>query len=139
MIVVNEAKESNEISALYLMIGGLVAFALFGFVLIQMGFLPIGRAQASNAVVSHHLVTQNMQFDQPEIWVQAGEEISLQLRNADLYGHSFDIDALNVHIPMASKDVTLVTFEAPEPGIYTFYCGLPGHTEAGMAGTLIVE
>jgi uncharacterized cupredoxin-like copper-binding protein len=32
-----------------------------------------------------------------------------------------------------------ITFQAPEPGEYEFYCDVPGHEARGEVGTMIVE
>ena len=42
-------------------------------------------------------------------------------------------------MPVSAGEQALVLFIPTEPGTYTFYCGVPGHCEAGMEGTLIVE
>ena len=42
--------------------------------------------------------------------------------------------------PMAGSGETVdVTFTAPGPGTYPFVCTFPGHTVAGMTGTLVVR
>ena len=42
--------------------------------------------------------------------------------------------------PMAGAGETVdVTFTAPGPGSYPFVCTFPGHTVAGMTGTLVVR
>jgi plastocyanin len=78
-------------------------------------------------------------FDRAELRAKVGEIVALRLENSDTLGHSFDIDAFNVHVPMPSNAPALALFTPTKPGTYTFYCRIPGHTEAGMAGTLIVE
>ena len=74
-----------------------------------------------------------------EIRIPADTEVTINLPNKGAALHNFVIDELNVK----SEDEpgggqTSVTFSAPA-GEYQFYCSQPGHKEAGMVGTLIVE
>jgi uncharacterized cupredoxin-like copper-binding protein len=85
------------------------------------------------------LKTSQLKFDQAEIRVKKGQTVALRLDNADTAPHSFDLDAFNVHVPMQSGKPSLALFRPTVPGTHTFYCGIPGHREAGMVGTLVVE
>jgi uncharacterized cupredoxin-like copper-binding protein len=85
------------------------------------------------------LTTAKHRFDQTELRARVGETVALRLENADATGHSFDIDALTLHVAMPPGEPGLALFTAPAAGQYTFYCSVPGHREAGMVGTLIVE
>ena len=64
-------------------------------------------------------------------------EIALTLANLDAFPHDFTIDELDVQVLMDANETVDAAFEAP-PGVYTFYCSIPGHREAGMEGTLTV-
>lgn len=85
------------------------------------------------------LVAGRNTFDRPELRARVGETIALRLENTDTMVHSFDIDAFDVHVAMPTGTAALALFTATTPGSYSFYCRIPGHTEAGMAGILIVE
>lgn len=86
------------------------------------------------------LVSPGMHFDQAELRARPGELVALRLENPHAAPHSFDIDALEVHVSMPSGKEALALFKVPDaPGTYEFYCGVPGHREAGMVGTLIIE
>jgi heme/copper-type cytochrome/quinol oxidase subunit 2 len=102
---------------------------------------PAATAGVSPAVLAGlpAVTTANYQFDQPEIKAKVGENVALRLHNSDAAAHSFDIDAFDVHVPMAGGTDSLALFRPNTPGTYTFYCSIPGHTEAGMKGTLIVK
>jgi uncharacterized cupredoxin-like copper-binding protein len=78
-------------------------------------------------------------FDQKELRARAGGVVALRLENSDAIGHYFDIDELNVHVAMPSGKPAIALFTPSTPGTYTFYCRVPGHREAGMVGTLVVE
>jgi uncharacterized cupredoxin-like copper-binding protein len=85
------------------------------------------------------LVSGRNTFNQAELRGRVGETVALRLENSDTLVHYFDIDALDVHVPMPTGTPALALFTPTTPGAYTFYCRIPGHTEAGMKGTLIVE
>ncbi len=107
-----------------------------------VGALP----QAASAGVSPEILAQlpaistpEMHFDRSELKATVDQVVALRFDNTHVAPHSFDIDELNVHVPVASGKQGVVLFTPTQPGSYTFYCGVPGHREAGMVGTLIVE
>lgn len=97
------------------------------------------------------------------IEVGAGEVLEIAIQNAEPTLHDFTIDNIDadVHIsylggtdqhqhqePDRDADVHfaltvpasgVVHMKVDEPGEYEFYCSVPGHREAGMEGTLIVN
>lgn len=85
------------------------------------------------------LVSTQMRFEPKDLRVKVGETVALRLENRDPQRHYFDIDELNVHVAMPPGKSALALFRPTKPGTYTFYCSVPGHREAGMVGTLIVE
>ena len=81
--------------------------------------------------------TRNLEFSTTTLSVPAGE-VSVAVRNHDLFWHTFTVDALAVDLKVPTGGVRRVTFTA-RPGTYVFYCATPGHKGAGMKGTLTVR
>lgn len=84
------------------------------------------------------LRTNGLTFSETELEARAGEPVNLELFNVDGYEHAFEIDEFNVHVLLPGSETANLTFTPTEPGTYTFYCGVYGHREAGMVGTLVV-
>jgi plastocyanin len=80
--------------------------------------------------------TTNVAFV-PETLRAAGGEVTVAVRNRDLFWHTFTVDALGVDLPAPVGRLRTATFEA-RPGAYSFYCRIPGHAALGMRGTLTV-
>lgn len=95
------------------------------------------------------LIFNNNSASQQHNWVLAdgGDDVAEQINQA---GQSAGADA--EYIPDDTSNIvaytellnggetTEITFTAPsEPGEYTYLCTFPGHYQAGMKGTLIVE
>jgi uncharacterized cupredoxin-like copper-binding protein len=103
-----------------------------------------------NVDMTEHKFTPN------EFTVPAGAEISINLNNIGKQPHEFQILVLGATVdesvnkdgnstkywsaiarPGESKSLS---FTAPsEPGSYAIKCSAPGHTQAGMVGTLWVK
>jgi heme/copper-type cytochrome/quinol oxidase subunit 2 len=67
-----------------------------------------------------------------------GTTISLPNTGATL--HNFAVDALGIDVDMPVGETVEATIPADAaPGEYEYYCNVPGHKQAGMAGTLIVQ
>ncbi len=111
-----------------------------------MGAILVGAVpRAGGAAISAELLaslpavgTPGMHFDQTELKARVGETVALRFDNGHAAPHSFDIDALNVHVAAAPGKQSLIMFKPSTPGTYAFYCGVPGYREAGMVGTLVV-
>ena len=117
-----------------------IAVILFGWVMSRMGiFNRIGHSETAVSPHTLHITSEAMRFGQEALQLKAGQEITLLLDNHDLYGHSFDVDELDLHIEMPPNGRTQFTFTPTQSGTYTIYCAVPGHREAGMVSTLVVE
>ena len=64
-------------------------------------------------------------------------QVTVYVTNEDLFWHTFTIDALGVDVQVPVGSHRRATFTGPA-GTYTFYCRIPGHTTAGMKGTLTI-
>ncbi len=117
------------------MIGALIVGAIL------VAAIPRTGASVSPAVLDQLPAVTLDAFNGGEIRVKAGQLAAFRLENPASVGHSFDVDELDVHIPMPSEHKSLALFSADEPGTYTFYCA-PHYDKVsgqGMHGTLIVE
>lgn len=85
------------------------------------------------------IAMRDMHFQQTEVRVRAGQPVTLRVVNEDSYAHAFDIDAFDLHRPLAANESIDLTFTPDQAGRYLFYCGSPGHEAAGMVGLLVVE
>jgi uncharacterized cupredoxin-like copper-binding protein len=80
-----------------------------------------------------------MSFEPAHLRLPPGKRTAVVVVNESTESHSFDVDPLDIHVrvPAQSTVVTMVRMPAGPP--VPFYCGIPGHSEAGMTGTLVPE
>ncbi|MFT4039549.1 MAG: cupredoxin domain-containing protein, partial [Thermomicrobiales bacterium] len=77
-------------------------------------------------------------FEPKEITIPANTDVTFTLPNDGVSSHDFSIDALGVEVALPPGETQTVVINAA-PGSYEYYCNVPGHKEAGMVGTLVVE
>jgi plastocyanin len=113
--------------------GAGVAAFVAGLAVAQLGLFgdPV-RARPGDVVLGMRAA----RFAKDVIRVRAGT-IGVVVDNADLFWHTFTIDALHVDTRVPVQARRRVTFQAA-PGTYTYYCAIPGHRTIGMEGTLTV-
>jgi plastocyanin len=80
--------------------------------------------------------TTNVAFV-PDTLRGRGGQVTVAVRNRDLFWHTFTIDRLGVDVRAPVGGLRTASFEA-EPGTYSYYCRIPGHATLGMRGTLTV-
>jgi plastocyanin len=118
---------------------GLCAAAAMAALLAGCG----GRAGAAGGARTIQIVgDDSFRFAPAEIRVKPNEKVTLRLRNTgvlvhDLYTRGQTADAKIEAAPGQSASGTFIA--AAQPGRYEFYCAQPGHEQAGMKGTIIIE
>jgi uncharacterized cupredoxin-like copper-binding protein/mono/diheme cytochrome c family protein len=77
-------------------------------------------------------------FEPKEVTIPADTDVTFTLPNDGVTVHNFSIDALGISVDQPPGETQTAAINAP-PGTYEYYCNVPGHKEAGMVGTLVVE
>jgi len=76
-------------------------------------------------------------FDPADVTIKAGK-VTFILPNEGAAMHNFAIDDLGISVDMPPGTTETVDADIPA-GTYQYYCNVPGHKDAGMVGTLVVE
>ncbi|OGH73908.1 MAG: hypothetical protein A3C90_02730 [Candidatus Magasanikbacteria bacterium RIFCSPHIGHO2_02_FULL_51_14] len=78
----------------------------------------------------------NFFFSPDSLRLTKGQPVKIEVSNGGF--HSFTVDELGVDAPIRGSS-SIVEFTPTKTGTFTYYCNVPGHREAGMMGTVVVE
>ncbi len=78
-------------------------------------------------------------FDPATITVKTGDKVTLTLVNKGTVDHTYVQPDLNINLKAAAGQSASTTFTATKAGSYPVVCDVPGHKEAGMTGTIVVQ
>jgi heme/copper-type cytochrome/quinol oxidase subunit 2 len=74
-----------------------------------------------------------------EIKVKKGQKVKIVMNSVSMM-HDFNIDELNVRMPVTPKGTTgTVEFTADKAGTFEYYCSVGQHRKMGQVGKIIVE
>lgn len=95
-----------------------------------------GLAHVDGAV---EIVTTEFAFSLPNFSIQAGEPVMISLRNVGALTHNLVVEGLEFKVEAEAAQTETKQLVISEPGTYRILCDIPGHAEAGMTGTIVVE
>ncbi len=105
----------------------------------------------------------DINYEPKTIEVVAGQPVKLTLMNTGVLEHDFNVLTIDVkdvkatggeqaahnmsgmgskavlHIAAPAGDSAVLEFTPTTPGLYEFFCDVPGHKDAGAVGQLIVK
>jgi Cu+-exporting ATPase len=112
---------------------GLAAFGLAGGVMAADRLIEAGATRVE-------VVARDGSYTPADLRIAAGRASVLSFRNDDPVFHDWEVEGLaNVDAGARPGQTQRIRFTIDEPGTYPIQCTVPGHAEAGMVGTLVVE
>ena len=101
-----------------------------------------GKPAASGAQAVEVKASDMMKFEAATITVKSATPVRLTLTNDGALEHNWVVDNLDgrkVQVDAKPKASATGEFTPTASGTYEFYCSVPGHREAGMKGTLVIQ
>jgi uncharacterized cupredoxin-like copper-binding protein len=98
-----------------------------------------GAALAAAPTTAATLVAENTKYLTTSYSMSGSDVLGLFVTNDDSFAHSFDIDSLGIHVQVPANATVAVAIKPTGPGTLEFYCAIPGHRQAGMAGTITIQ
>jgi heme/copper-type cytochrome/quinol oxidase subunit 2 len=83
----------------------------------------------------------NFGFSPSEVHLPKNTDVNLTLSNPAGNGvlHDFTVPSLGIHVVANAGETRTIGLHGLSPGRYDAYCSVPGHAQAGMRATVIVE
>ncbi len=94
---------------------------------------------AASPTTTATLVAEGTKFLPTTYSMSSSDVLGLFVENRDSISHSFDIDALDIHVQVPANATVAVAITPAQVGPLEFYCAIGGHKEAGMDGTIAVS
>ncbi|MGH2452437.1 MAG: cupredoxin domain-containing protein [bacterium] len=119
-----------------------VLFLMAGCARKPAGQAPGQPAAGPGRVVEVRLVGTEFKWNPRTVTVTQGQRVRFRVVNAGAIEHTFVSDQAKIPETksIAPGEEFVVEWTAPQkPGSLPFWCGVPGHREAGMEGTIIVK
>jgi len=91
------------------------------------------------AALKVEVKARDIAFDVTTIEAKVGQPVELTYENIGALEHNFVIEDFNVNETVKPGETLTFSFVADEAGAFDYKCNVPGHTEAGMVGTLVVK
>lgn len=98
-----------------------------------------GSAQPLPEATELTLVGDEFEFSPATITVDQGEPFNLTLINTGSLVHDLTIAEFGFSIVANPGESVTGGFVPDRPGTYEFVCSIPGHAQAGMSGTILVQ
>jgi uncharacterized cupredoxin-like copper-binding protein len=116
-------------------------FIRIAFLLLSLTFLAAcGSSPEPAEPQTIRLEATEFAFTAPTITVRANQPVTLHFTNQGQIDHELAADEWGVQTELLRPgQSTTVTFTPKETGAFSFYCTIPGHTAAGMTGTITVS
>jgi Cu+-exporting ATPase len=119
--------------AWYLVVVALASLGIAG------GVMAADRAIDASAQ-QVRIVATELRFEPDEVHIRSGGWVVITLVNEDPVFHDLMVEGLaNVDVGARPGQTAKIRVRIDRPGTYEFVCRVPGHAEAGMVGTLVVE
>jgi uncharacterized cupredoxin-like copper-binding protein len=109
--------------------------------LASVGAQPKGTAKERNGVLAIPVNKAGGLYFQYKDAAAAAGKVTFESKNNEPIGHDIAVEGNGVNAKgEVVKDGGTSTFSADlKPGVYTFYCSVPGHRAGGMEGKLTVK
>jgi hypothetical protein len=108
------------------------------------GYLAAGAGGGAGTVAaapttSATLVAEGTKYLTTSYSIGSSDVLGMFVENKDSIAHSFDVDALNIHVQVPANSTVALAVKPTGVGTLEFYCAIPGHKAAGMAGTITIQ
>ncbi len=105
---------------------------------------PLGQVESAPQATVRVQASDALRFEPKRIEIVAGVPTRIELRNLGAADHALVVktpdgeeDWIHLHAPGGT--MRAATFRLDHPGSYPLLCTIPGHTEGGMTGELVVR
>jgi len=82
------------------------------------------------------ITSGNFFYSPKSLTLKKGEPVKITFNNSGV--HTFTVDELGINESIKGKN-SVIEFTPAKSGTFEYYCAVPGHSENGMLGSLIIN